>query len=135
MQRSGENGKVERMTELESFKNKVKFFDLHEKHKFNKDSRLLIAVPGLNLKTGNSDLTIEREIKEAKMFAEHVRNTIGAEVLILVELEKIDDVLGDKQVDCLIDLHELHSKQKDFIIEKIKKPNEPRHAKFLALYP
>ena len=126
---------MKRMTELESYENKVRFFDLHEKHKFDKNSRLLIAVPGLNLKTGNSDLTIEKEIKEAKMFAEHVRETIGAEVLILVELDKIDEVLGDEPVDCLIDLHELHSKQKDFIIEKIKNPEEPRHAKFIALYP
>ena len=121
---------------LASFKNKVKFFDLHEKHRFNKNSRLLIAVPGLNLKTGNSsDLTIEREIKEAEMFAKHVRDTIGAQVLILVEIDKIDEILGSESIDCLIDLHELHSKQKDFIIEKIKKPDEPRHSKYIALYP
>ena len=124
------------MTELKLFKNKIKFFDLHEKHKFDRDSRLLIAVPGLNLKTGeSSDLTIEREIREAEMFAEHIRNTIGAEVLILIEIDKIDEILANKPIDCLIDLHELHSKQKDFIIEKIRKPGEPRHSKFIALYP
>lgn len=128
--------KMERMTELASFQNKIKFFDLHEKHKFNENSRLLVAVPGLNLKTGeSSDLTIEKEIKEAEMFAKHVKETIGAEVLILVEIDKIDEILGDKPIDCLIDLHELHNKQKDFIIEKIKKPDEPRHSKFIALYP
>jgi len=127
---------MERMTELKLFKNKIKFFDLHEKHKFDRDSRLLIAVPGLNLKTGeSSDLTIEREIREAEMFAEHIRNTIGAEVLILIEIDKIDEILANKPIDCLIDLHELHSKQKDFIIEKIRKPGEPRHSKFIALYP
>ena len=127
---------MERMKELESFKNKVKFFDLHEKHKFNKDSQLLIAVPGLNLKTGkNSDLTIEKEIKEAEKFAKHVRETIGAKVSVLVELDQIDDILKDQRIDCLIDLHELHSRQRDFIIDKIKKPGEPRHAKFIALYP
>ena len=128
--------KMERMEELGSFKNKIKYFDLHEKHKFDENSRLLIAVPGLNLKTGeSSDLTIEKEIKEAEMFAKHIKDTINAEVLILVEIDKIDEILGDKQIDCLIDLHELHSKQKDFIISKIKKPGEPQHSKFIALYP
>ena len=126
---------MERMTELKLYKNKVKFFDLHEKHKFSKGSRLLIAVPGLNLKTGASSLTIEREIREAEMFAEHIRETIGAEVLVLVEIDKIDEILANKPIDCLIDLHELHSKQKEFIIEKIKKPGEPRHSKFIALHP
>ena len=127
---------MERMTELASFKNKVKFFDLHERHKFNENSRLLIAVPGLNLKTGEgSGLTIEREIKEAKMFAEHIKKTIGAKVTILEEIDKIDRILDGQPIDCLIDLHELHSKQKDFIIKKIKKPGEPRHSKYIALFP
>ena len=126
--------KMERMKELASYNNKVKYFDIHEKHKFGKTSRLLIAVPGLNLKTGESS-TLEKEIKEAKMFAEHIKATIGAEVLILVEIDKIDEIIKNKPIDCLIDLHELHSKQKDFIIEKIKKPNEPRHSKYIALYP
>ena len=127
---------MERMTELALFKNKMKYFDLHEKHKFNRNSRLLIAVPGLNLKTGkSSDLTVEKEIKEAEMFAEHIRKTIGAKVIILVEIDKIDEILGDKKIDCLIDLHELHSRQKEFIIEKIKNADEPRHSKYIALYP
>ena len=124
------------MKELASYNNKVKFFDLHEKHKFNENSRILIAVPGLNLKTGeNSDLTIEREVKEAEMFAKHLRETIGAQVFVLIEIDKIDEILDDQPIDCLIDLHELHNKQKDFIIKKIKKPNEPLHFKFIALYP
>ena len=124
------------MKELASYNNKVKFFDLHEKHKFNENSRIIIAVPGLNLKTGeNSDLTIEREVEEAEMFANHLRETIGAQVFVLVEIDEIDKILDDQPIDCLIDLHELHNKQKDFIIEKIKKPDESLHSKFIALYP
>ena len=127
---------MERMEELDLFKNKIKYFDLHEKHKFDENSRLLIAVPGLNLKTVDGCVfTIEKEIKEAEMFAEHIRKTIGAETLILEEIDKIDEILNDKPIDCLIDLHELHSRQRDIIMKKIKGSDEPLHSKFIALYP
>ena len=121
------------MTRLESFECKVKYFNQHLKHRFDEDSQLLIAVPGLDLKIGEDpNLTIKKEIEEAEVFADYVKKVIGAQVSILIELDKIDDILKEKSIDCVIDIHELHSKQQDFILEKIK-PDLPRHVKYVSL--
>lgn len=126
---------MERRTRLRSFKNKIELFDA-QKFRFNEHSRLLIAVPALDLKIGEDPkLAIAKEIEEAEVFAKHVKKTIGAQVLVLVELHQIDALLDGKPVDCLIDIHELHSKQRDFIIRKIKQPHEPWYSKLITLYP
>jgi len=127
---------VGRMAHLELFENKVKSFDFQDKFRFNENSRLLIAVPRLDLQIGEDpEQLLEKQEKEAEMFADYLRETIGAEVVVLAKLEEIDEVIADKPVDCLIDLHELHSKQKDFLLSKIKKPEERNHHRFIELYP
>ena len=123
-------------TYLELFEDKVKHFDFHERHRFNTQSRLLIVVPALDLKIGeNFKRVFEKEVQEAEMFAEHIRETIGAYVLVLADLDQLEIVLSQMVFDCVIDLHGLHPKQRDFILEKLQKCHDRKHHGLIVLYP
>ncbi|MCL2559175.1 MAG: hypothetical protein FWE07_01695 [Turicibacter sp.] len=126
---------MSRRERLKSLENKIIAFNNAHQHLFNEHSRILIALPGLDLGIDkNVNFSPEKEIKEAERFAEYLRTIIGATVIVLSELTEIDHVLAYGPVDCLIDLYELHPLQREFLFAKLKFSDETHYYRYIELF-
>ena len=110
-----------RMPELATYEGKVRYFELYERSKIKKDSCVLVIAS--NTMVGDDPYaTISDELKECRRFVQYLRRNTTADILCTLKTHnEVTKHVGSKEVDVIIDMHELHTRQVDYILDKLGK--------------
>jgi len=76
----------------------------------------------------------QKEMNEAELFKTFVTKTLGSRVFIIKKPTEIDEIITDYPDCSVIDLHELHPRQEDYIVSKISKKGVRQHTRLIKLH-